>query len=363
MSKPTNVDINQGKDMLNIPFGELISSVAKGMADAQWELDKSSMVVAEMMSGSRVLRDLDTGKPERDSNNKLIIDDSRVFFGYTPQPQGFGAVGTARLPNASSGLKSVEIVKIGKVKDKKKEPKAIVEGDGKGAKVKVKMDGRSGKITKVEVTSSGSGYTTPPIIKITGLDPKDLPSFRTRLYDRKGPVDYVDVSERGEGYTIRPVVNIIGEGTGAEAKAIMDGNGKIADIQITRKGEGYDPNNTFVEIIPQPKMVPQKLSMIELGFVPNFYQFVDTVIKMKIALTITRDGNGEYNLQAATVNANYSSSYDYKMELAASVETKIVPIPPPTVLEERIRKISDLPLPEYNATRKDNILKSVFSKQ
>ncbi|NUM46924.1 MAG: hypothetical protein HUU38_19640, partial [Anaerolineales bacterium] len=51
-------DINVGQELLNVPMGTMIREMAKAIADAQWELDKSSMTVAEMMSGQRVLRDL-----------------------------------------------------------------------------------------------------------------------------------------------------------------------------------------------------------------------------------------------------------------------------------------------------------------
>ncbi len=348
-NKLTNTPMDQGQAMLHIPFGELISSVAKGIADAQWELDRSSMVVAELMSGARVLRNIDTGEPERDKNNDLIINDSRVYFGHTAQPQGFGASARAKLPNASGGLKFVKYISTGKVQKNKKDkyntsPTVTVVGDngtGSKAKVKVKVDGRNGEIKSVEVTSSGSGYTSPPEIEISGIDKDFVPVFETILFDRKGPIETIelDKGKEGKGYTVRPLVNIIGEGTGAIAEAVLRGDGRIAGIEVIEGGTGYDPRTTMVEILPQPKMVPQKLSMIELGFVPNFYQFVDTVINMKIAITITKNKEGQYNLNAATVDANYSSSYDYKMELAASVQTKIVPIPPPAILEERIRSV------------------------
>ena len=35
--------------------------------------------------------------------------------------------------------------------------------------------------------------------------------------------------------------------------------------------------------------VPTRLSMMELGFAPTFYQFVDTIIEVKIAIKITRE--------------------------------------------------------------------------
>ncbi len=78
--------INLGQELLNVPMGEMIRSMATSIADAQWSLDKSSMTVAEMMSGRRVLRDLDTGKligANGQTTDKVQVLDSRVFFGYS----------------------------------------------------------------------------------------------------------------------------------------------------------------------------------------------------------------------------------------------------------------------------------------
>jgi hypothetical protein len=86
---------------------------------------------------------------------------------------------------------------------------------------------------------------------------------------------------------------------------------------------------------------PQLLSWLELGFIPNFYQFVDTVIEMKLAIRVnksTRQGGGII-VTSTPVDASYSSSYSYNADLAAVFKTKLVPIPPPAALEERLRDL------------------------
>ena len=110
------------------------------------------------------------------------------------------------------------------------------------------------------------------------------------------------------------------------------------------------------------------LSMMELGFVPSFYQFVDTVIDMKLTLRLRRQstetgtlkeiGSTEQSLggEAAgrsrrpkpktvitttPVDARYSSSYNFSAEMTSKVSTKLVPVPPPAILEERIRALMD----------------------
>jgi hypothetical protein len=216
-----------GQELLNVPMGDMIRSMALAIADAQWKLDRSSVTVAEIMSGQRPLRDLETGqllnkngdpvqfkldannRPERDANgnekfapgpdNAPVIVDSRVYFGY-------------------------------------------------------------------------------------------------------------QYKENADGTLDR---------------------------------------------------IPTKASMIELGFVPTFYQFVDTLIEVKIAIHMTQSSelqdqrqiqnNQSFNAaknstktvatQVSTVNATYSNKYNYSAEGASILRTKLVPVPPPPILEERIRDL------------------------
>jgi hypothetical protein len=120
--------------------------------------------------------------------------------------------------------------------------------------------------------------------------------------------------------------------------------------------------------------VPTRLSMMELGFTPTFYQFVDTIIEVKIAIKMTRtrefsrttsnassssdsssrrsrrgglwsifSGRSSSNygrsnqVQTSQVDATYSAKYSYTAEGASLLRTKLVPVPPPAILEERIR--------------------------
>ena len=97
-----------------------------------------------------------------------------------------------------------------------------------------------------------------------------------------------------------------------------------------------------------------KMSMLELGFSPTFYQFVDTIIEVKIAIKITHDsefktnwssrtetrkqvGCSENTVQTTQVDASYTSKYGYSAEGASLLRTKLVPVPAPAILEERIR--------------------------
>jgi hypothetical protein len=185
--------------LTSVPIGEMVRSMALAIADAQFELDKASLITAEFMSGQRPLRDPDSGRFLLDEAGKPIIGNSLVQFGYT-----------------------------------------------------------------------------------------------------------------------------------------RDQNG--------------DP-------------VPNWLSMMELGFVPAFYQFVDTVIEVKLALRINQvaapidPATGDVmtvpaggwasdatrrtgvTVTSTPVDAGYAATYNFDLELSSVFKTKLVPVPPPAVLEDRLREV------------------------
>lgn len=111
-------------------------------------------------------------------------------------------------------------------------------------------------------------------------------------------------------------------------------------------------------------IIPSRKSMLELGFSPTFYQFVDTMIRVQIGITFTREGSSSYEyskkqeqkggsfgfgfrrgfrsnntVTTTQVNASYSQKFSYSAEGSSLLQTKLVPIPPPALLEERIRKL------------------------
>lgn len=341
-------NLGTGKDMLHIPFGEMISSIAMGIADAQQRLDQSSMNVAELMGGQRILRNIETGEPllKKDGTEQLL--DSRVYFGHTQESIGSGAHAVPIINDLVGEVSEIQILRGGE-KHKGDGPITleITGGEGTGAKATPKVNKTTGAITKITIDEKGEGYVYPPKIKVRGLG-RGVRSdaILKAVIIPEGGIGDIELISTGSGYLEPPKVNIVGEGYGAEAEAIIDTvTKKIKQIKVVKPGGGYDPDTTVIEIIPQRKLVPQKLSMIELGFTPNFYHFVDTVINMKVALRISRVGN-EYKVHSAPVDGYYASAYNYNLEASASIQTKIVPIPPPTILEERIRQMTEHTFPE-----------------
>ena len=84
-----------------------------------------------------------------------------------------------------------------------------------------------------------------------------------------------------------------------------------------------------------------KTSLIGAGFQPTFYQFTDTIIEVKMAITMNRSSESKVSVSAkggfacfsASVNASYSSKYSYSVEGSSLLRTKITPLPPNTFMQ------------------------------
>jgi len=226
-----------GQELLNVPMGDMIRQMALAIAEGQMKLDASSIEVAEMMGGLRVVHDDDGSRS---------FDDSRIFFGY-------------------------EVMTV-------EEAQAYIAADD----------------------------------AITGGDPAAL----TALINSQIP--------SGTAETAKPKVLV---------------------------------------------RVPTRMSMLELGFSPTFYQFVDTIIEVRIAVRMSSEsqattsisnrsqqnsvygrgggllsslfGSSRYSASSVTtsqVDASYANRYSYSAEGSSLLRTKLVPLPPPAMLDERIRR-------------------------
>lgn len=155
--------------------------------------------------------------------------------------------------------------------------------------------------------------------------------------------------------------------TSLRAAEFMSGQMPLRDLDsgqfLTPEGHSSDiPTLVDTRVLfgyrydDQGQRQANRLSMMELGFVPTFYQFVDTVIDMKLTLRLHRQSADSGALQGtpttdqraggnaagrsrqaktktvittSPVDARYSSSYDFSAEMTSRVKTKLVPVPPP----------------------------------
>jgi hypothetical protein len=150
----------------------------------------------------------------------------------------------------------------------------------------------------------------------------------------------------------------------AEAQLALDMSSMRIAQFMAGQPQGHDaegnPTQSVDTSAGKVKFGTQELSLLELGFTPTFYQFVDTVIEVKISISFSNEtdttiksrsisgglrsafgGFGGASLRAASVNATYASKYQYHAEGSSVIRTKLVPVPTPSILEERIRKLID----------------------
>lgn len=164
------------------------------------------------------------------------------------------------------------------------------------------------------------------------------------------------------------MVRLLGVGI-AEAQYELD----LVSLKIARMMAGYAPDPEPEEgqdPPPAPTSSPERTilvklgdgneySLLELGFVPTFYQFVDTLIELKLSISASRETNikrssttvnanvkgkvgffsASASMRVSSVSASYAAKYQYSAEGSSLMRTKLVPVPAPAILEERIRSM------------------------
>ena len=132
-----------------------------------------------------------------------------------------GSVTAINVTNGGSGYTTEPIVSItggGASADEQASASAVIT---------------SGTVTGINVVSGGTGYTSIPTITITGGNG----SGATATATCRGPVDSIAITDTGSQYTYEPTINLI-SGSGAVAyPSIL--NGKIESIIVTFGGSGY----------------------------------------------------------------------------------------------------------------------------
>jgi hypothetical protein len=277
-----------GQELLDVPMGDMIRQMAFAIAEAQIVLDQNSIDVAEMMGGLRTITD---------GLGNVTFEDSRVFFG-TEKVRKSDAI------ERHNSIKSIQ----------------------QKAEIRIAL---------------GQAAYHPTIQTITNFDPTTNPT----------PIQTDKYVEYSGAYYVKD---------GTTSKQIA-----YEDFTITSIDTASDAN--IVEL-------PRRISMLECGFTPTFYQFVDTIIEVKISIKYTQEGESTISrtqnnnsssvslgfgfakvkagktVQTSQVNASYSQKYSYSAEGSSLLRTKLVPIPPPAVLEQRIQRLLDEEFPSGNTT-------------
>lgn len=196
----------------------------------------------------------------------------------------------------------------------------------------------------------------------------------TTVYDEAGNVSFDD-SRVFFGYEYMTLAEAVAYATIEDAfTGALDADEAVQLIEVVKKIADEVHGVTNIDTLTDDQKaleirVPTRLSMLELGFTPTFYQFVDTIIEVKITIKITREREFTFSNRNTTrergaslrrrrwgrsrsigvsrtvstnqVDASYSSKYSYSAEGASILRTKLAPVPPPPVLEDRIRSFME----------------------
>lgn len=297
-----------GQELLDVPMGDMIRQMAFSIAEAQMALDSNSIEVAEMMGGLKAVKD--TIKDSNGNEQEFInFKDSRVFFGK----EKVQLTDAVELYNSNSDQAYQAAIE------------AKFNGDTEA--------GYDREVIDVSAAPLDTGTTfTPDSQKNPEVYYRD--KANTKWYQYKGDT-YIEL-----------------DGT----------NGKAVPVIVPGK-KMVIPGRGTREV-----MLPQRLSMLELGFSPTFYQFVDTMIRVSISIKFTREGSSSFSYDRKTesknnsggasvnifkarakynnnrtvtttqVNAGFSQKFSYSAEGSSILQTKLVPIPPPAILDERIQQ-------------------------
>ncbi len=283
-----------GQEILDVPMGDMIRQMAFAIAEGQMALDENSIEVAEMMGG------LKTITKEINGEEVVTFEDSRVFFGK-------------ERVSISDAVTIYNTTTDDSIKSQIYRPKYIETTDSPTHK----LNTTSGLY---EVASASQTHKL-------NTDPYNIDTFR-----------YV-IEEAGGVYSI---------------------------------------DDTNIELVPSSSpalteiIIPSRVSLLELGFTPTFYQFIDNIIEVKVSIKFTREGSSSVsvkrdsktrsasigfsrgrvrarrNVTTSQVNANYSQKFSYSAEGSSLLRTKLVPIPPPALLEERIQQQMEISRLEAN---------------
>jgi hypothetical protein len=298
-----------GQDLLNVPMGEMIYSMAGAIARSQLELDRASVETAEMMGGLKTITD--------DQGN-IQFTDSRVYFG-----QEYMTVVDAWISQGEGN----PVVK------------QLVAAATLNYRSYTLPSNNLGAATDSAITTSPADVTN---VKFT---PENVAAYQAQakfIRDRIGVLE--------------------GRIPSVSGTTLTNLTARIADLRELERNNKASVAGIFETQVP----VPTRLSLLELGFAPVFYAFVDTIIEVKISISITTEsssttttestgrsvqGNiafrgipflrGRMNrtreVSTSQVNATYSNRYSYTAEGSSLLRTKLSPVPTPAILEERIR--------------------------
>lgn len=116
---------------------------------------------------------------------------------------------------------------------------------------------------------------------------------------------------------------------------------QMAGFKINSAGELVEDETALVLL----KQGEPKVSLLALGFTPTFYQFVETHLEFKMAISMKTSNEFSVGTSAgvnvlfaaASVNASYAQKYQYDASGSSEMRTKLVTVPSPAMFEQRLK--------------------------
>lgn len=102
--------------------------------------------------------------------------------------------------------------------------------------------------------------------------------------------------------------------------------GKVMDEQ----GNLLDTKVPMVLGFEQGQRKMEQASLYELGFIPAFYQFVDSELEIKVSMRLRQSVESIAHVEATPVDAAYINRYNFNTLGASTLKVRLAPVPPPT---------------------------------
>jgi hypothetical protein len=133
------------------------------------------------------------------------------------------------------------------------ETSVTVTGDGTGADITIVIE--DGEVVGVVINDGGTGYTEAYLTIVDGAaepgtgasvslvlsSPGTLDTLQSDVESLtvNGALSHILVTQSSAGYTSAPIITITGNGTGATATSTINVNGAVSGINLTNAGSGY----------------------------------------------------------------------------------------------------------------------------
>lgn len=147
------------------------------------------------------------------------------------------------------------------------------------------------------------------------------------------------------------------------ASAIAEGQYKMDMICCEIAKKMGDSKKVSIELPDLTKDGDEtiKTSLIGAGFQPTFYQFTDTIIEVKMAMSMTTSSElkietknkGNWLLCSSSINATYTGKFSFEASGSSLLRTRITPVPPSTFVQKLLEMKAQLIQLEFDLKMKE----------